>query len=231
MVNYIEITAKPYPFRFVPERTALLIIDMQNDFCAPGGFGELLGNDITPTKAIIPTIRMLLEHWRQKGHLVIHTREGHLPDLSDCPPSKLNRSRAQGAGIGDLGPMGRILVRGEQGHAIVEELTPLLNEIIIDKPGKGAFYATDLEVILQQRGIESLILCGVTTHVCVHTTLREANDRGYECLVLEDATAAFDTRDQEAAIRMVHQQGAIFGWTATTDDLVTQMEVLANREG
>ena len=227
--SYVEINAKPNPFRFTPERTALLIIDMQNDFCAPGGFGELLGNDITLTKAIIPTIQGLLEQWRQQKLLVIHTREGHLPDLSDCPPSKLNRSLAQGAGIGDSGPMGRILIRGERGHAIVEELTPFPNEIIIDKPGKGAFYSTSLENVLQQHGIESLILTGVTTHVCVHTTLREANDRGYECLVLEDATAAFDERDQEAAIRMVHQQGAIFGWTANTTELINQMEVSAHR--
>lgn len=231
MDSYINIAAKPNPFRFDPERTALLIIDMQNDFCTPGGFGELLGNDITPTKAIIPTIRTLLEVWRREGYLVIHTREGHLPDLSDCPPSKLSRSRAQGACIGDMGPMGRILVRGELGHAIVPELTPLQDEIIIDKPGKGAFYATPLEKILEQRGIEALILCGVTTHVCVHTTLREANDRGYECLLLEDATAAFDERDQEAAIRMVHQQGGIFGWTSMTAELIGQMEVVANREG
>jgi nicotinamidase-related amidase len=218
--SYIEIPAKPNPFRFQPERTALLIIDMQNDFCAPGGFGELLGNDITPTKAIIPTIQELLAHCRRKGMMIIHTREGHLPDLSDCPPSKLRRSQGQGAGIGDKGPMGRILIRGEQGHAIVDELTPFPGEFIIDKPGKGAFYATPLEDILQEHGIESLILSGVTTHVCVHTTLREANDRGYECLMLEDATAAFDARDQEAAIRMVHQQGGIFGWTAATAELL-----------
>ncbi len=229
--RYVEIMAKPNPFRFVPERTALLIIDMQNDFCTPGGFGELLGNDITPTHAIIPTIQQLLAHWRRMGLLVIHTREGHLPDLSDCPPSKLSRSRAQGAGIGDLGPMGRILIRGERGHAIVEELTPLSDELIIDKPGKGAFYATPLEAILQQRGVESLIVSGVTTHVCVHTTLREANDRGYECLMLEDATAAFDARDQESAIRMVHQQGGILGWTSMTAELIEQLEVIANREG
>lgn len=152
--------------------------------------------------------------------LIIHTREGHLPDLSDCPPAKLERIRKQGAGIGDVGPMGRILIRGEPGHAIVPELTPFEDEPIIDKPGKGAFYKTDLEQLLESKGVESLVLCGVTTHVCVHTTLREANDRGYRCLVLEDATAAFDPADQQAALHMVRQQGGIFGWTSFTEPLL-----------
>lgn len=208
-------SARPYPFSFDPAHTALMIIDMQNDFCMSGGFGERLGNDIAPTKAIIPIIAKLLETARSRGMAIIHTREGHLPDLSDCPPSKLERSRKQGAGIGDAGPLGRILIRGEYGHAIVEELTPLPHELVVDKPGKGAFYKTALEAELEQRDISTLLLCGVTTHVCVHTTLREANDRGYNCLVLEDATAAFDPADQEAALRMVWQQGGIFGWTAT----------------
>lgn len=211
--------ALPYPFAFQPEQTALIVIDMQNDFCMPGGFGELLGNDITPVRDIVPTVAALLETARQAGLLVIHTREGHLPDLSDCPPAKLERSRRQGAGIGDEGPLGRILVRGERGHAIIDELAPETGEPIIDKPGKGAFYNTELESLLQERDIRFLLLCGVTTHVCVHTTLREANDRGYRCLVLEDGTAAFDPADQVAALRMVRQQGGIFGWTSTVTEL------------
>jgi len=213
----------PYPYEFEPSRTALVVIDMQNDFCSPGGFGERLGNDIAPTRAIIPTIRRLLKAAREAGLLIVHTREGHLPDLSDCPPAKLERSRKQGAGIGEEGPMGRLLVRGEPGHAIVPELVPLEGETVIDKPGKGAFYRTELKGVLERGGIDSLILCGVTTHVCVHTTLREANDRGYRCLVPEDATAAFDPADQEAAIRMVRQQGGIFGWTGFSDSIIEAM--------
>ncbi|WP_372634733.1 cysteine hydrolase family protein [Cohnella sp.] len=212
--------AQPYAYEFDPGRTALVVIDMQNDFCSPGGFGEMLGNDISPTRAIIPTIQELLRAAREAGLTIVHTREGHLPDLSDCPPSKLERSRRQGAGIGDEGPMGRLLVRGEPGHAIVPELAPLEGEAVIDKPGKGAFYRTELESLLDGKGIEWLIVCGVTTHVCVHTTVREANDRGYRCLVPEDATAAFDPADQEAAIRMIRQQGGIFGWTALSGEIV-----------
>lgn len=208
--------AAPYAYAFDPVRTALVVIDMQNDFCAPGGFGELLGNDISATRRIVPIVAEALAAARAAGLTIVHTREGHLPDLSDCPPSKLRRSRRQGAGIGDEGPMGRLLVRGEPGHDIVAELAPIDGEIVIDKPGKGAFYRTDLEQTLERLGIESLVVAGVTTHVCVHTTVREANDRGYECLVLEDATAAFDPADQEAALRMIRQQGGIFGWTAPT---------------
>jgi nicotinamidase-related amidase len=217
------IPAKPYPFECDVETTALLIIDMQNDFCSPGGFGELLGNDISPARGIIPQVRSVLDGFRKQRLPVIHTREGHLPDLSDCPPSKLARSRAQGAGIGDPGPMGRILIRGEHGHEIVPELAPIEGEIVIDKPGKGAFYDTQLLDVLLKAGIKSLVLTGVTTHVCVHTTLREANDRGFECLVLEDATATFDPNDQIAAIRMVHQQGGIFGWVSSADTLLQQI--------
>lgn len=217
--------ALPYAFEFNPTRTAIIIIDMQNDFCSPGGFGEKLGNDITLTRAIIPVIQQLLQAAREAGIVVVHTREGHLPDLSDCPPAKLERSKKQGAGIGDVGPMGRILVRGEQGHAIVPELTPLDGEMVVDKPGKGAFYMTNLEHLLEQNNIESLLLCGVTTHVCVHTTLREANDRGYRCLVLEDATAAFDPADQQAAIHMVRQQGGIFGWTSLANPLIEALQL------
>jgi nicotinamidase-related amidase len=210
----LSIDAKPYAFQCEWKHTALLIIDMQNDFCSPGGFGEKLGNDITPTREIIPAIQQLLRLFRQNRLPVIHTREGHLPDLSDCPAGKLARSRAQGAGIGDEGPMGRILVRGEFGHAIIEELAPLPNEMIIDKPGKGAFYRTNLEQVLRDHDIRSLIVTGVTTHVCVHSTVREANDRGYDCLVVADGTAAFDELDHRAALHMISQQGGIFGWVA-----------------
>jgi len=219
----ISVAARPRAFVFDPARTALMVIDMQNDFCALGGFGERLGNDVSPARAIIPTIDGLLRAARAAGMLVIHTREGHAPDLSDCPPSKLKRSRLQGAGIGDLGPMGRILVRGEEGNAIVSELQPQDGEWIIDKLGKGAFYATEMHERLREAAIESLILTGVTTHVCVHSTLREANDRGYECLVLEDATAAFETADHLSAIRMIHQQGGIFGWVGHAPSLIESL--------
>ncbi len=224
MPQSLSIAARPHAFTFHAARTALVIIDMQNDFCAPGGFGERLGNDIASTRAIIPAIRHLLQAAREANLLVIHTREGHMPDLSDCPSSKLKRSRLQGAGIGDIGPLGRVLVRGEEGHAIVGELQPQAGEWIIDKPGKGAFYATDLDEKLREKGIETLVLTGVTTHVCVHSTLREANDRGYECLVLEDATAAFDAADHQAAIRMIHQQGGIFGWVGDTQSLIAALD-------
>lgn len=218
------VKAKPYEFEFSLENTALIIIDMQRDFCAPGGFGEKLGNDISPTREIIEPISQVLKLARENDMLVIHTREGHRPDLSDCPPSKLKRSKKQGAGIGDLGPMGRILVRGEYGHDIIDELKPIEGEPIIDKPGKDSFYETDLEVILKNKGITHLIVTGVTTHVCVHSTIRQANDRGIECLLLEDCTAAFDPRDYEAAIRMINQQGAIFGWTTPSKNLIESMK-------
>jgi nicotinamidase-related amidase len=219
----LSIEAKPYAFQCDLNHTALLVIDMQNDFCSPGGFGEKLGNDITPTRVIIPAIQQLLSSFRESRLAVIHTREGHLPDLSDCPTGKLERSRAQGAGIGDLGPMGRILVRGELGHAIIEELAPLPNEQIIDKPGKGAFYRTNLEQILREKDIRSLIVTGVTTHVCVHSTVREANDRGFDCLVVADGTAAFDAADHHAALHMISQQGGIFGWVADTASIIAAM--------
>lgn len=210
------VQAKPFEFDFNKKKTALIIIDMQRDFCAAGGFGESLGNDITPTASIIPTVKKILDKAREEELFIIHTREGHRPDLSDLPPAKKRRSQA----IGEDGPMGRILVRGEYGHDIVDELQPKDGEVVLDKPGKGAFYQTDLHLILQNQGIESLIFCGVTTHVCVHTTIREANDRGYECLMIEDGTATFDPRDQEAAIRMINQQGGIFGWTTTSEELL-----------
>lgn len=218
------VNAKPYEFELEIDKTALVIIDMQRDFCSPGGFGEKLGNDITLTRNVIEPLRSVLEKAREIGMFVIHTREGHRPDLSDCPPNKLKRSKKGGAGIGDIGPMGRILVRGEYGQDIVDELKPLEGEIIIDKPGKGAFYQTDLELILKNKNITYLIVTGVTTHVCVHTTIREANDRGFECLMLEDCTAAFDKRDQEAAIRMINQQGGIFGWTTPSKYLLEALK-------
>ena len=215
MRNY-QVAAKPFTFDFDLEKTALIIIDMQRDFCEVGGFGEALGNDVTPTKSIIPTVKKILDLARDKDMFIIHTREGHRADMSDVVKAKKRRSSA----IGEVGPMGRILIRGEYGHGIVKELTPINGEVILDKPGKGAFYQTDLQLILENKGIESLIVCGVTTHVCVHSTIREANDRGYECLMIEDGTATFDPRDQEASIRMINQQGGIFGWTTTSDELI-----------
>ena len=211
-----SVVAKPYNFDFDLESTAFIIIDMQRDFLYPGGFGAALGNDISTTSAIIPQVQKVLEKVRERGMFVIHTREGHRADLSDVPPSKMKR----GGDIGKPGPMGRILVRGEYGHDIVDELKPIEGEPIIDKPGKGSFYKTALELILQNKGIKSLLVAGVTTHVCVQTTIREANDRGFECLMLEDCCAAFDLKDHEDSIRMIHQQGGIFGWTAPSADLL-----------
>jgi nicotinamidase-related amidase len=208
-----QVEAKPFTFDFDLSKTALIIIDMQRDFCEVGGFGEALGNDVTPTKSIIPTVKKVLDAAREKKMFIVHTREGHRPDLSDVPEAKKRRFQS----IGEKGPMGKILIRGEYGHDIVDELKPIDGEVVLDKPGKGAFYQTDLQLILENKGIESLIFCGVTTHVCVHTTIREANDRGFECLMLEDGTAAFDPKDQEAAIRMINQQGGIFGWTTTSE--------------
>jgi nicotinamidase-related amidase len=216
MTNKFAVEAKPYEFTFDLDKTALMIIDMQRDFLYPGGFGEQLGNDVSKTNVIIPTVQKMLEKAREKEMFIIHTREGHRPDLSDVPPSKQRR----GGNIGEVGPMGRILVRGEYGHDIVDELQPKAGEVVLDKPGKGAFYQTDLESILKNKGIESLIVAGVTTHVCVQTTIREANDRGFECLMLEDACAAFDPKDHEDSIRMINQQGGIFGWTAPTENVL-----------
>ncbi len=207
------IEAEPYELEFDPKSTALLIIDMQRDFVMPGGFGEALGNDVTPLQATIAPTKRVLEAARKKGMLVIHTREGHRPDLTDCPPTKLVRGRGK-TRIGDPGPMGRILVRGEIGHDIVPELYPAAGEPVIDKPGKGAFYATDLELILRDRGIKTLIVCGVTTEVCVNTSVREANDRGYECVVLADCVGSYFPEFQKAALAMIKAQGGIFGWVS-----------------
>ena len=208
-----SVRAEPYEFAFEPRSCALLIIDMQRDFVDPGGFGEALGNDVSLLRKAIAPIRGVLDAVRRKGMLVIHTREGHRPDLTDLPQSKKLRGRLK-TGIGDAGPMGRILVRGERGHDIVDELRPAAGEPVVDKPGKGAFYATDLDAMLHHRGVRQLVVCGVTTEVCVNTTVREANDRGYDCLVLEDCVASYFPEFQVAALKMIKAQGGIFGWVS-----------------
>jgi nicotinamidase-related amidase len=208
-----SMAAEPYELEFDLASTALIIIDMQRDFVMPGGFGEALGNDVKQLQVTIAPTKAILEGARKAGILVIHTREGHRPDLSDCPPSKLVRGRGK-TRIGDVGPMGRILVRGEIGHDIVPELYPIAGEVVIDKPGKGAFFATDLELILRDRGIKTLMVCGVTTEVCVNTTVREANDRGYECVVLSDCVGSYYPEFQKAGLAMIKAQGGIFGWVS-----------------
>jgi biuret amidohydrolase len=208
-----KVQAEPYEFEFDPRSCALVIIDMQRDFVDPGGFGEALGNDVSLLRKAIAPTRKVLAAARGRELLVIHTREGHRPDLTDLPPSKKLRGRLK-AGIGDPGPMGRILVRGEYGHDIVDELKPAAGEPVVDKPGKGAFYATDLEAILRDRGVRQLVVCGVTTEVCVNTTVREANDRGYDCLVLEDCVGSYFPAFQKAALDMIKAQGGIFGWVS-----------------
>jgi len=193
--------AEPYEYTFDPKTTALVVIDMQRDFVEPGGFGEALGNDVSPLQAVIAPCRRMLDVARTMGMLVIHTREGHAPGRGKIT-------------IGDEGPMGRLLVRGQRGHEIVPELAPVAGEVVVDKPGKGAFFATDLDHILRNRGIKSLIVCGVTTEVCVNTTVREANDRGYECVVLQDCVGSYFPQFQKAALDMIKAQGAIFGWVS-----------------
>jgi nicotinamidase-related amidase len=209
----IELQATPFAFTFDPASTALVIIDMQRDFVEPGGFGETLGNDVRPLQAIVPACRAVLQAWRAAGGTVVHTREAHRPDLSDCPPAKRNRG-APTLRIGDAGPMGRILVAGEPGNQIVTELAPVEGEIAIDKPGKGAFHATGLHELLQSRGISHLLFMGVTTEVCVQTSMREANDRGYDALLLEDCTESYFPHFKAAALQMITAQGAIVGWSA-----------------
>lgn len=206
-----SVAAEPYEFEFEPSSCALMIIDMQRDFVDPGGFGEALGNDVSLLRKAIAPTKKVLDAARKKNMLVIHTREGHRQDLSDLPDNKKLRGKLK-AGIGDPGPMGRILVRGEYGHDIVDELKPADGEPIVDKPGKGAFYATDLDSMLHNRGIKQLVVCGVTTEVCVNTSVREANDRGYDCLVLEDCVGSYFPEFQTASLNMIKAQGGIFGW-------------------
>jgi len=226
----MQFRAEPYPLAFEPESTALLIIDMQRDFVEPGGFGELLGNDVSLLRSTIEPTRRVLEAARRARLTVIHTREGHRPDLSDAPPAKLRRGGLE-VGIGDPGPMGRILVRGEYGHDIIPELYPIKGEPVIDKPGKGSFYDTDLALILKNRGIRTLIVCGVTTEVCVHTTVREANDRGYECLVLADCVGSYFPEFQRVALEMIKAQGGIFGWVANSEEAVRVLNQIAPAGG
>lgn len=214
------VKAQPFDFPFALATTALLIIDMQRDFVEPGGFGASLGNDVSLLQAIVPTVQQVLQAWRDAGGFVVHTREGHDPDLQDCPPAKRLRG-APSLRIGDPGPMGRILIHGEPGHAIIPELAPIDGEWVIDKPGKGAFYATPLGEALQVRGITHLVIMGVTTEVCVQTTMREANDRGYDCLLLEDATESYFPAFKAATLEMLRAQGGIVGWTAPSQALLS----------
>lgn len=212
------VPARPYPFPFVPGRTALVVIDMQRDFIEKGGFGDSLGNDVTRLEAIIPTTAKLIDLFRRKKWPVVHTREAHLPDLSDCPPSKISRGDAP-LKIGETGAMGRLLVRGEPGNQIVDALKPIMGEVVIDKPGKGMFWNTDIQSILDNKGVTHLVFAGVTTEVCVQTSMREANDRGYECLLVEDATESYFPDFKRMAIEMIVAQGGIVGWATPFAEL------------
>ncbi len=226
----MTIAAEPYAFAWQPAASALLIIDMQRDFLEPGGFGAALGNDVGQLRRTIAPNQRLLAAWRAAGLMVIHTREGHRPDLGDLPPAK----HARGGGpvrIGDAGPMGRILVRGEPGHDIIPELAPRPGEAVIDKPGKGAFFATDLEHILRNRGIGQLVVTGVTTEVCVNTTVREANDRGFDCLVLSDCCGSYFPDFHAAGLAMIKAQGGIFGWVTGSDSVLAAMAAASPLKG
>jgi len=216
------LSAQPQAIEFDIARTALVIIDMQRDFLEPGGFGETLGNDVSLLRSAIEPCMHTLAAARAAGMLVVHTREGHLPDLSDAPPAKINRGQPSKR-IGDVGPMGRILIRGEPGQDIIPELYPVSGEVVIDKPGKGAFYATELGEVLESNNIDTLLVCGVTTEVCVHTTVREGNDRGYRCIVLSDCCASYFPEFHEAGLRMVRAQGGIFGWTSSSQQLLAAL--------
>jgi nicotinamidase-related amidase len=222
MQQPVTVAAKPYAFEFVPAQCALLIIDMQRDFLEAGGFGAMLGNDVAQLRRTIEPNRRLLAAWRAAGLQVIHTREGHRPDLTDLPPAKKVRGRGT-TRIGDVGPMGRILVRGEPGHDIIPELYPLPSEPVIDKPGKGAFFATDLHAILHNSGVKQLIVTGVTPEVCVHTTVREANDRGYDCLVLEDCVGSYFPHFQAIGLEMIKAQSGIFGWVSHSANVLAAL--------
>jgi len=215
----VTIAAEPTPQSIDLDRTALVIIDMQRDFLEPGGFGAALGNDVSRLRAAVEPCRAVLAAARRAGLLVIHTREGHRPDLSDAPPLKVNRGDPA-LRIGARGPMGRILIRGEPGHDIIPELYPIAGEPVIDKPGKGAFCQTDLELMLRNRGIETLLVCGVTTEVCVNTTVREANDRGFRCIVLSDCCASYFPEFHQVGLAMIKAQGGIFGWVSASPSLL-----------
>jgi nicotinamidase-related amidase len=221
----IEVPAEPSSFRLVAGKTALIVIDMQRDFLLPGGFGESLGNDVDQLLKVVPPLAGLIAAARAVGIMVIHTREGHQPDLSDCPPAKLSRG-APSKRIGDEGKYGRILIRGEYGHDIVDELAPIGGEVVIDKPGKGAFYATELQDVLTAGGITQLLVTGVTTEVCVHTTTREANDRGHECLVVSDCVGSYFPEFQRIGLEMIKAQGGIFGWVAATAAVIPALHAL-----
>jgi nicotinamidase-related amidase len=225
VTNPVEVPAEPSPFRFAAGKIALIVIDMQRDFLLPGGFGESLGNDVDQLLKVVPPLAGLIAAARAVGIMVIHTREGHQPDLSDCPPAKLSRG-APSKRIGDEGKYGRILIRGEYGHDIVDELAPINGEVVIDKPGKGAFYATELQDILTTGGITQLLVTGVTTEVCVHTTTREANDRGYECLVVSDCVGSYFPEFQRVGLEMIKAQGGIFGWVADTTAVIPALHAL-----
>jgi nicotinamidase-related amidase len=220
----VEIAAEPYAFSLPSwERAALVVIDMQRDFLEEGGFGAALGNDVTRLQVIVPALQRLLAAWRARGLTIIHTREGHAPDLSDCPPAKRLRGKP-GLRIGDVGPMGRILILGEPGNDFVPELEPEPGEIVLPKPGKGAFCETGFDALLKERGITHLFITGVTTEVCVQTTMREANDRGYECLLVEDGTESYFPEFKAATLAMVRAQGGIVGWTAPSGPVISALE-------
>jgi len=226
MTESTQVPAESSPFSLLAGKTALIVIDMQRDFLLPGGFGSSLGNDVDQLAKVVPPLAALIAAAREAGIMVIHTREGHEPDLADCPPAKLMRG-APSKRIGDPGKYGRILIRGEYGHDIVDELAPIDGEVVIDKPGKGAFYATDLQDILVEAGITQLLMTGVTTEVCVHTTTREANDRGYECLVVSDCVGSYFPEFQRIGLEMIKAQGGIFGWVADTSAVIPALRQLA----